>query len=136
MEIFFNLAWMALSMALLLLWLQGSRKRHPSCRLPSLRVQCVALGMLILVLLPVVSLSDDLQAMMVASEIEHTGRRTEILPMHDQPAEFALLLIQLQDLHTFPHQRILAWLRPVDAEARPLDGNLREMANRPPPASF
>ncbi len=131
MEIFSNLAWIAISLALGIVWLV--RYRHAEREMPGLRVQCVALAMLILILLPVVSLSDDMQAMVATSELEHVNRRIDMLPVNDQPASLPLLIYGLLDIH-MSQQRTYAWLVPLFAETSPLDGSLREMENRPPPA--
>ncbi|HZU09899.1 MAG TPA: hypothetical protein VFA02_08335 [Pseudacidobacterium sp.] len=133
MEIFSNLVWVAISLALGTVWLIGYRHSDRENSMPGLRVQCVALAMLILILLPVVSLSDDMQAMVATSEVEHVNRRIDMLPVNDHAAEPPLLFSGPVDLHTSLHLRTFAWMEPVYAEARPLDGCLREMANRPPP---
>lgn len=74
MESLFNLLWLALSSVLLTLWLHGQRQWSDELPRPSRRMQFVTVAMLIFILLPVVSLSDDLQACAPQAESEHLVR--------------------------------------------------------------
>jgi hypothetical protein len=70
MELFLNLAWAVSSLALIWIWARGStRDRVPRS------MQFLALAMTLLLLLPVISLSDDLQAMQGPSETDTCLRR-------------------------------------------------------------
>jgi hypothetical protein len=133
-ETFFNLAWIAISLALGIVWLTGYRRSGHKVSMSTLRVQCIALGVLILILLPVVSLSDDMQTMMATSEMEHVSRRIDVLPVQEQPAQLPLPLLGFLNIHVSFHLRTFAQLEPVYAGMRTLEGFLRQMANRPPPA--
>lgn len=70
MEIILNLAWALCALGLILLWTRvgvsdaGSR-----------RTQILALGMVVMLLLPVISLSDDLMAMQSPAETDTCLRR-------------------------------------------------------------
>ena len=91
--------------------------------------------MLILILFPVISLTDDMQAISTA-EVEHITRRADLLPAVDQPAE----LLAPWDVTDFlsgylQHLQTLALLEPSIQGARPQTGCIRQMANRPPPAA-
>jgi hypothetical protein len=65
MEIILNIAWAICSLGLMLLWVRGSRS-NPVSR----RTQILALAMVVLLLLPVISLSDDLMAMQGPAETD------------------------------------------------------------------
>ena len=132
-ELLLNFAWLVLSGSLVIFWVSGLRFAHAPSRQPGLKVQMLALAMLILVLLPVISMTDDVQAL-TAAEIEHVTRRADLLPNSDQPADLAVsleaMLFQARqafDLHTF------ARLEPPQGRVQPQCGSVRQMANRPPP---
>jgi hypothetical protein len=69
-EILLNITWAVCSLALVGLWLRGG----VSSSLPR-RTQLFALGMAALLLLPVISLSDDLLAMQAPVETDNCVRR-------------------------------------------------------------
>jgi hypothetical protein len=70
MESALNLAWALLAVVLIKLWL-----RHGFGRGASLRTQVAALVMLIVILLPVISVTDDLQALQNPAELDCCARR-------------------------------------------------------------
>lgn len=70
MEITLNLAWAACSLALVWFWMR-STAANPIPR----RMQILALAMVVLLLLPVISLSDDLMAMQGPAETDSSMRR-------------------------------------------------------------
>jgi hypothetical protein len=70
MELILNLAWASCSLTLILLWLRFGNS-DPAVR----RVQVLALAMVVLLLLPVISLSDDLIAMQTPAETSSSARR-------------------------------------------------------------
>lgn len=130
MEIFLNLIWLILSASLALLWIKGPRNNSSE---RDWKLQLLALVMLALILLPVISMTDDMQAMS-AAEVEHVTRRADLLPGVDQPADLVVPLSAsllpdqyLSDLQTF------ARIEPSLQNARPQTGYIRQMANRPPP---
>ena len=97
MEIFFNLTWVAVTLALYAMWLTRLRRRRPESPLPSIGVQLIALMVLAAVLLPVISLTDDLQATSNPAETEHVARRVDLQPspdpsLHSLPLALALLV--------------------------------------------
>jgi hypothetical protein len=133
-ELLFNVVWGGLSLLLGYVWLAGLRKAEAGSPLPCWKMQLVALGMLVLILLPVVSLTDDLQAMTTPVEIEHISRRANTLPVSDQPADIAALLhIRLILSRYLPHLQTFALLEPSVQGARPETGWIRQLASRPPP---
>ncbi|WP_263359751.1 hypothetical protein [Acidicapsa ligni] len=70
MEIILNIAWAVFSTGLVWFWVRDMRS-HPERR----GVQIVALVMVVLLLLPVISLSDDLMAMQGPAETTSSLRR-------------------------------------------------------------
>ena len=70
MEIILNIAWALCSLGLIVLWVRGSRT-NPVSR----RTQVFALAMVVLLLLPVISLSDDLMTMQGPAETDTCLRR-------------------------------------------------------------
>lgn len=70
MEITLNLVWALLATLMFWLWM-----RHAPCECLSRRTQLVALVVVILVLLPVISMTDDLQALQNPAEVDCCARR-------------------------------------------------------------
>jgi hypothetical protein len=70
MELALNLAWMAMSALLLWLW-----TRHATKSGASRRTQFCALAILILIIFPVISVTDDLMAAQSPAELSCTQRR-------------------------------------------------------------
>jgi hypothetical protein len=71
MEIILNLAWAACSLALLGFWMCAGESDTASRK-----TQLLALAMVVVLLLPVISLSDDLMAMQGPAETDTCLRRT------------------------------------------------------------
>jgi len=74
MEILLNLAWALCSLGLVWFWLRLCASGSASHRIP-VHTQLLALAMIVLLLLPVISLSDDLMAMQGAAETDACLRR-------------------------------------------------------------
>lgn len=70
MEIFFNLAWAILAIALVVLWLRIGRRIDQSRG-----SQVIAIAVLIAILFPVISVSDDLLAAQNPAETDNCQRR-------------------------------------------------------------
>jgi len=70
MELTLNLAWVLLAFGVVCLWM-----RHAPHKDASVRTQIAALVMLLVILFPVISVTDDLQAAQNPCEIETTVRR-------------------------------------------------------------
>src|ERR1700742_1146740 len=75
MEIFLNLAWMAVAVVSVVLWLRSERRTGKELRLPM-----IALAMLLLILFPVISVSDDLWSVQNLAETDSTQRRDHVAP--------------------------------------------------------
>src|ERR1035437_9485430 len=70
MELILNLVWALLAIVLVRLWL-----RHAPSKSTSTRTQLAALAMLIVILLPVISVTDDLQTIQNPAELDCCARR-------------------------------------------------------------
>jgi hypothetical protein len=129
-ELFLNLAWLSVSMLLLTWWarsiVQGSAKAGWSA--------AIALGLLLVLLFPVISMTDDLVAMSTPAEVEHMLRRGEA-PLHAgsvdlvHPAALISLVIPGPGL-SVPHPSSVQ--HPLSATL--LAGFVRAVGVRPPPA--
>lgn len=129
MELFLNLAWAALAISLVGAWLrveEGSDRRR----------QLVAISVLIAILLPAISISDDLMAMQNATETDTCQRRQQLvsngthpLAPHSETALPAALhpLTTLADLGFAPLQAVF-----VPSSNFPVSSAIH---NRPPPAA-
>lgn len=70
MEVFLNSAWALLTLASVCLWLRFDRREKSERRLP-----LIALAMLMVMLFPVISVSDDLWAIQFPAEADSSVRR-------------------------------------------------------------
>lgn len=75
MEIFFNLAWALLAVALLFVWICIEPRSGVQRRLPF-----IALVMLVVILFPVISISDDLWSIQNPAETDTCQRRDHFVP--------------------------------------------------------
>jgi hypothetical protein len=75
MEIFLNLAWLIVALLSVALWLRYERRTGKERRLP-----LIALAMLLLILFPVISVSDDLWSIQNPAETDTSQRRDHIAP--------------------------------------------------------
>jgi hypothetical protein len=84
-ETFFNLLWVAVTIMLGAAWLANLQDRRKKSLLPAIGVQLVALAVLAAILLPVISLTDDLQANTAPAETERVTRSGDLQLAPDQP---------------------------------------------------
>lgn len=135
MELFLNLVWCVLSLVLIVHW---TRAAHPRLNLKSGRA-IVALLLLVVLLLPVISLTDDLIAMTHPAEAEHFARRGELTLLHlDQvpsmTLEPGLLLAEIFIGLAFLGL-LLSRVVPRRSAGRLLDGFGMTGGIRPPPST-
>lgn len=135
MEVFFNLIWAAVSVALFAVWLICFPQKQKKSLLPGAGTQIVALAMLAIILLPVISLTDDLQAMNTPVEAEHLFRRGDLEHAADRsllslPEAFTQLISGL----ILPAEQQIAFTVTTDPPVRQLCGYSRAATTRPPPA--
>ncbi|MGA3082617.1 MAG: hypothetical protein ABSD44_14800 [Terracidiphilus sp.] len=69
MELILNLVWLLLAILMVRVWLRHARRTGASTR-----TQIAALAMLILILLPVISVTDDLQTIQNPAEVDCARR--------------------------------------------------------------
>jgi hypothetical protein len=129
MESVLNLIWVLLSVALVRLWVIYAPREGPSRR-----TQIAAMAMLILLLFPVISVTDDLQAAQNIAEDDIYLRRdhSEAGPHFISIAFAAIPTVFIADL-SCGYQRLAA---PSYLPAPTVDNPaLAAIQNRPPPAA-
>lgn len=131
MESFFNFVWLALAVGLVCAWAMAHWSPARITREDWGR-QAIAMGALLLVLLPVISLTDDLQAWAAPAETEHGLRQPDVSPRTDH----ALPPLWFHAVRGILSPALQAWNRldlaqhastPHRAETSPVE-------NRPPPS--
>jgi hypothetical protein len=130
MELFFNLAWLVVAGVLVTLWLRGDGQRHAERR-----GQVIAMAVLIAILFPVISVSDDLQAIQNASEVDNYLRRDHLVPSNPSPVQpmLAVILPAMSAGLGFGFLRFIAAnLLPVLEPEHP---EIAGIDNRPPPVA-
>lgn len=136
MELFFNLLWLALSTVLVTCWLCDRENWKNRSFRPTTQTQIVALLVLLVVLLPAVSLTDDLQACTTPVETEHVIRRVDLLPVASSSLHQAVMVVAtLLSFERAASLQTLASVAPALEVEKPFTGNLRNAGNRPPPAT-
>jgi hypothetical protein len=128
MEILLNLAWAVGSLALIWIWLRGTAS-NPAPR----RTQILALAMVVILLLPVISLSDDLMAMQGPAETDSSLRKAQHpADSHPVPASspFGLPEVVVDALQL----RLFTQSQPLDSRlTAPAGVQSRALDSRPPP---
>jgi len=135
-ETFFNLLWVAVTTALAAVWLATRYPRTKSL-LPAIGVQLTAFVVLALILLPAISLTDDLQASITLAETEHVARRGDLQLSPDQRLHH--LPVALTLLAVIPRIPSPTVRESTVAEQPPLlrmHASSRALATRPPPAAI
>jgi len=130
LELFLNLAGVCVALALVCLWLWGTRT---GCAPGGNRAtQFIAMALLILIIFPIISVTDDLLAAEKVAETDSLLRRGHELagthaaiPLAACPGEAALLLQPRMKWH-----RIAALVLPHRVPSEPA---LAPIENRPPP---
>lgn len=135
MELLSNVVWIVVALALWGVWLaECCRGRGASLR-SGIVVQLTALAVLTAILLPVISVSDDLQASHNPAEAERTCVRSDqhlLRPEAPAPAPSALAVVISSLL--LPSPGTSAFLRPPSLPRNEPMANVRVLASRPPPA--
>ena len=134
MELLSNLAWFAVALALWLTWL--ARRRAGGKLRSGIAVQLTALAVLTLILLPVISVSDDLQASHNPAEVERTCVRNDLHLLGPQaPPHAAAALTIIISCLLLSSPRIIAFLRPPSLPRSEWMAHVRALPSRPPPAA-
>jgi hypothetical protein len=128
MEIILNIAWAVCSLGLAWFWLKSS-----ACKRVPRRTQVLALLMVVLLLLPVISLSDDLMAAQGPVETDSCLRRAIHLDLW-HPSVMPMVLALPVDLVSALTLSVVG--RSVDESGRlilPAGDFAPELFSRPPP---
>jgi hypothetical protein len=127
MEIFLNLAWMAVAFVSVVLWLRSERRTGKELRLPM-----IAMAMLLLILFPVISVSDDLWSIQSPAETDSAQRRDHaapcphcLLPAVTTPLASLLALFRPEIQYVSP--------QPMSATRAYQNPARDSVENRPPP---
>jgi len=129
MEFLLNLVWTVLAVLMVCAWLRlGSRTDADR------RMQFVALAVLLLILFPVVSVTDDLQAVQNPAETDRCERRSHLdAPTHPTfAAGAALPSAEFSGLRFYTRRMTIPSVRSRRVAARP---EFAPVTNRPPPAA-
>jgi hypothetical protein len=135
-ELLSNLVWLAVVMSLWGLWIATWRRDYRVALLPRIGLQLVALGVLTAVLLPAISITDDLQAGHNPAEVERTSvarnerQLSAVPPQNVLPFALALLILCVAR----GDSRSMALFTEYKSAPRPIQGHLRSLWSRPPPA--
>src|SRR5665213_2357682 len=129
LEVYLNVAWAALALALVCLWLRtgpaSGRDRMG---------QLVAIAVLIAILFPVISVSDDLLAIQNAAETDTFLRRHPLAPATVHP--MAMAITRPPPFYLGAPLAFAGVLPPAAAEVRAFAHPERaSIQNRPPPAA-
>jgi hypothetical protein len=126
-EILLNLAWAALALLIVCLWI-----RNGDLTGTDRRRQLVAIAVLIAILFPVISVSDDLMAVQNATEQDGSQRRDHLVPGSAHPVlSFGAVLSVLHFEAAFgPSRSVSASSFQLPSIGHP---ELNGIENRPPP---
>jgi hypothetical protein len=129
MELLLNLAWALLALAIVCLWLRFAPRVGSDWRM-----QFVALAVLILILLPVISVSDDLQAIQNPAEADSCLRRDHVVTTpHSIHATVANMP---QPFYAEPQMSLVQFTSKLDGNAPTVSlPALTSIENRPPPTA-
>lgn len=138
MELTLNLVWLALTMLMMWAWLHypakaDVEKRGAGRANVDWRVQFVALALVILILLPAISMTDDLMAARNPAEVETTCLRRDHALVHPHvlvPAVAALIVSLFSGLSLGPSRVVAAHSTVPPFVNEPL---LSSINSRPPP---
>ena len=135
-EILFNLIWATVIIALWGVWLRRRRCGRKAYLLPGVGIQIIALAMLSAVLLPVISITDDLQPYHNPAEVQRTCDRNDrhsslAKSPHSLPVALALLASYLRPQRL----RTIAILTAVEATPRQQVAYSHTLRSRPPPSA-
>lgn len=136
MELFSNLTWAIVIGALWLIWLAIERRGARAILLPKIGIQIIGLAMVSAILLPVISVSDDLHASAIPAEVERVCSWTHRQSAPQQAAHVPQLALAFLVL-CFPRlgSRTTAFLTSEKLTPRRLPDGRSLLWSRPPPAA-
>jgi hypothetical protein len=132
-ELFLNLAWLAVALAMVCLWFCDRNRSHFE-KQSDMRRQLVAIAVLVAILFPVISVSDDLLAIQNASEADNYLRRDHLVPSDAHPVQPVSCVVPpmlFAGLGMVFLRFVAPGILPVQKLAHP---ELAAIDNRPPPA--
>ena len=133
MELLFNLLWVGLSVGLIGLWLLSRRRWQDDALRPASHIQIAALAIVIVILLPVVSLTDDLLACTAPAEVEHLVRRDLLDHVDNDLQAASIVAAALVSLQNASELQTISKLKPSIEIGTPREESLSIIGNRPPP---
>lgn len=132
MELFLNLAWATLCILLVGGWIWSIRKGHTEFRWTT----CIALALLLVLLFPAISMTDDRVAMSTPVEIEHMMRASEaplgqvaVVGLFGLLAAIVLVILSVASPLFYSRIRTRLFAEML------LAGFIRAVGVRPPPVS-
>jgi hypothetical protein len=135
-EIFFNLIWVGVTVALVAAWCAACRQKDHAPLRPAVAVQLIALAILAAVLLPAISLTDDLQATVNPAETEHLSRRTGLQGLPDpQPHSQPVLFAPPVAAFTIPSRVLLGFMTAQRPASQQAFGFSQGLPTRAPPTA-
>ena len=136
MELLCNLVWVAVTVALWNCWVVRRHHTRTASILPAIAVQLISLAALTAILLPVISISDDLQAANNPAEVERSAGRRDHLFSLQQAHQGTPCIVALAVPGPRPSVLTRFSLLPADS-AVPAQGTAHLLApwSRPPPAA-
>jgi hypothetical protein len=136
MELLCNLAWAAVTVALWSCWSVRWRHAKTASILPVIAVQLISLAALTAILLPVISITDDLQAANNPAEVERSAGKRDQLFSVQQAHKVAPGIVAFVAPCLCPSLLTRSSLLPVDS-AVPAQGTAHVLTqwSRPPPVA-
>jgi hypothetical protein len=129
-EFFLNIAWFAVSVFLTAWCISRFRRRGAAIKWTAF----VALALLVVLLLPAISITDDLMAIQALAEVEHTLPRDQAgLPAANSASLMDAIPFDIRTVSVSPLLGIeSAQLRPRTVSTAILTGFVRALGVRPP----
>ena len=135
MELLCNLAWVAVTVALWSSWFARRRHAKTASILPAIAVQLISLAALTAILLPVISITDDLQAANNPAEVERSAGKRDHLFSFQQAHQGAPGVVALVVSGFRPSLLTRISLLPADSAISSVGvAHLLAPWSRPPPA--
>jgi hypothetical protein len=131
LELFLNLVWLTISLVLVCGWLRAVKAGDAKAEWKTL----VALSLLLVLLFPVISITDDLVAMTATMEGEHMVRRLEMSPVNLASVDpfYTVALTALLFASIAFLSALLTRVRPRSLAIALRSGFARTAGVRPPP---
>jgi hypothetical protein len=134
-ELLSNLIWILVALALWALWLTKACSARRARLYSAGSLQLIALAVLTMILLPVISVSDDLQAARNPAEVERIGIKNHLhhLLQADPPPPAPVLFASVVSLLLLIAPRTIALLDRPAAMRPHLPIPIHAIESRPPP---